>query len=220
MRGVLLSPDDVVIEDTWTATGLCATASHHFHVDGLRVPADRTFVPLAGEPCIDDPIVRFPTPSTFALGVASVALGIGRGALDDLVEIAAGKVPLLAPATLATNPRFQWSLATADTELRAARTLVHEVAAAGWAAAVDRTPITVEQVARMRAAAAWATDRAAAVVDTAHRLAGSSAVYADSALQRRLRDVHTVAEHFLVKPDTMTTAGAVLAGQDPLVPVF
>jgi hypothetical protein len=29
-----------------------------------------------------------------------------------------------------------------------------------------------------------------------------------------------VAEHFLVKPDTMTTAGAVLAGQDPLVPVF
>jgi hypothetical protein len=39
-------------------------------------------------------------------------------------------------------------------------------------------------------------------------------------LQRRLRDVHAITQHFLVKPDTLTTAGAVLAGQDIDAPIF
>jgi hypothetical protein len=45
-------------------------------------------------------------------------------------------------------------------------------------------------------------------------------VYADCPLQRRWRDVHAIIQHFLVKPDTLTTAGAVLAGQDLNVMVF
>ena len=57
-------------------------------------------------------------------------------------------------------------------------------------------------------------------VDTAHRFAGGTAVYADSPLQRRLRDVHTMTQHFIVRPDTLTTAGAVLTGHEPDVPVF
>ena len=78
----------------------------------------------------------------------------------------------------------------------------------------------MEQRARVRAAGVWATGQAAAVVETAHRSAGSSSVYADSPLQRRLRDIHTLTQHFIVKRDTLTTAGAVLAGQGIAVPVF
>jgi alkylation response protein AidB-like acyl-CoA dehydrogenase len=74
--------------------------------------------------------------------------------------------------------------------------------------------------ARARAAAVWSTDRAVHAVDTAYRLAGGTAVYADCPLQRRIRDMHTLAQHFIVRPDTMTTAGAVLAGLDPGTPVF
>ena len=55
---------------------------------------------------------------------------------------------------------------------------------------------------------------AAAVVDTAYTAGGGSAIYASSPLQRRLRDVHAITQHFAVKPDTLTLAGAVLAGQD------
>ena len=39
-------------------------------------------------------------------------------------------------------------------------------------------------------------------------------MYLSSPLQRRLRDVHAVTQHFAVKADTYTKAGAVLAGQD------
>jgi alkylation response protein AidB-like acyl-CoA dehydrogenase len=220
LRATLFEPSEVVIEDTWTATGLCATASHHFRVDGREVPAERTFVPLAGEPCIDAPIVRVPTPAFFALLIAGVALGIARGALADIVDLAGGKVPLLAPAPLATNPLFQHELAVADTEVAAARALLHEIAESTWDTAVEGDPFSLEARARTRAAAVWVTERATHVVDTAHRLGGGTAVYAESALQRRLRDVHALTQHFLVRPDTLTTAGALLAGQPLEVPVF
>ena len=39
IRTVLLRPDEVEIEDTWTVSGLCGTGSHHFSVHDLVVPA-------------------------------------------------------------------------------------------------------------------------------------------------------------------------------------
>lgn len=78
----------------------------------------------------------------------------------------------------------------------------------------------MEQRARIRATAAWATARATAVVDFAYQAGGGAALYAAHTLQRRLRDIHALTQHFLVKPDTLTTAGAVLAGQDIDLPVF
>jgi hypothetical protein len=45
-------------------------------------------------------------------------------------------------------------------------------------------------------------------------------VYTDSPLQRRLRDVHAITQHFLVRPNTFVAAGGILAGQGLSVPVF
>jgi alkylation response protein AidB-like acyl-CoA dehydrogenase len=78
----------------------------------------------------------------------------------------------------------------------------------------------MEHRARIRAAAAWATARATAVVDFAYHAGGGSALYAGNTLQRRMRDIHAITQHFLIKPDTLTTVGAVLAGQDVDLPVF
>jgi alkylation response protein AidB-like acyl-CoA dehydrogenase len=220
LRGAVMSPDEVVIEDTWYASGLRGTGSQHFRVDATEVPAERTFVPLAGEPCIDVPIVRIPIPSLFATGVAAIATGVAQGALDDIIGLAVDKVPLLAGGSLASNPYFQRELATADTTLRAARALLWEVAESAWARAVAGNDFTLEDRARIRAAAVWVTTSAAAVVDAAYHAGGSSSVYAESPLQRRWRDVHAITQHFLVKPDTLTTAGAVLAGQEVDVLVF
>lgn len=220
LRTVVFAPDQIEIEDTWHVSGLRGTGSHHFRADDVRVAAARTFVTLAEEPCLDEPIVRIPPPALFALEIAAVAIGTAQGALDDILTLATDKVPLLAGAPLAGNPLFQFDLATADTELRAARQLLYQDAEGAWATAVEGSLFTPHQRARIRAAAAWATSRAAAVVDTAYRAGGGTSLYVDSALQRRLRDIHAVTQHFLVKPDTLTTAGAVLAGQDVDLTVF
>jgi indole-3-acetate monooxygenase len=220
LRMAVFSRDEVTIEDTWHVSGLAGTGSHHFNVDAVVVPAERTFVPLVDEPCLDEPIVRVPPPAAFSLAIASVALGVAQGALDDIVALAGVKVPLLAHSPLAANTQFHFELANADTALRAARALIYETAIATWAGAVDGTPLSLEERARIRAAGVWVVEQAAAVVTTAYRAGGGTSVYTDCSLQRRLRDINAVTQHFLVKRDTLTTAGAILAGQDVEVMVF
>jgi indole-3-acetate monooxygenase len=220
LRMAVFSPDQVSIEDTWNVSGLSGTGSHHFHVDNVLVPSDRTLVPLADEPCIDAVIARIPPPALLSLSIASIAVGIGQGALDDIIELATKKTPLLAESTLARNSHFQLELANVDTALRAARALLYESAESLWATVAAGAPLSLEDRARIRAAAVWATNRATEVVTSAYRAGGGSSVYASSPLQRRLRDVNALAQHFLVRNDTLTTAGAILAGQDVSVMVF
>jgi alkylation response protein AidB-like acyl-CoA dehydrogenase len=134
-------------------------------------------------------------------------------------------MPLLAATPLAASPVFHLEVATADTELRAARALLERTAADLWAVAaagVDERPEDDRDTdrAHARAAAVWAVERATAVVDAAFRAGGSASLYAPSSLQRRLRDIHALGQHFLARRDTLVTAGAFLAGQHPEVMVF
>jgi alkylation response protein AidB-like acyl-CoA dehydrogenase len=220
LRGAVFAPDEVTIEDTWSVSGLCGTGSHHFHVDGVVVPAERTFVPLSGEPCIDAPIVHLPPPAVLSLVMASVALGIAQGALDDITVLAADKVPLLSSVALGGNPLFQFELATADTDVRAARSLLYDEAERLWATGASGNSLTLEHRAQIRASAVWTVERVSSVVTAAYRAGGGSSLYSDCPLQRRLRDVHALAQHFLVRRDTLVTAGAILAGQDVQPMVF
>lgn len=217
LRTVLFESAQVRIEDTWHVSGLRGTGSHHFRADDVFVPAERTFATLQAKPYLDEPIAHVPVPQLLALAIASVAAGIAQGALDDVLALAAGKVPLFGATTMAANPVFQFQLATADTELRAARALVRDCADAVWAAGPD---LTVTQRAHARAASVWAVQRASAVVDTAYHAGGGSSLYTDCPLQRRLRDIRALTQHFLVRADTLVTAGAVLAGRELGVPVF
>jgi alkylation response protein AidB-like acyl-CoA dehydrogenase len=220
MRMAVFAPDQVTIEDTWRVAGLCGTGSHDVRVDGLRLPVEWTVRPMADPPCVDAPFVRIPPPAFFALGVAGVALGVARGALDDVLALAAGKVPLLHSRPLAEDPTFHMILASADTGLAAARALWRETAEAVWATAEAGDVPALPERARTRAAAAWATHRAADVVRSAYRAGGGGALRLASPLQRRLRDIDAITQHMLVRPDTLTTAGRILAGQEPDVPVF
>ncbi len=220
LRGAVFAPVDVEIEDTWSVSGLCGTGSHHFHVDGAVVPTERTYAPMSGEPCVDALIVHLPPPAVFSLVIASVALGIAQGALDDITVLASDKVPLLSPVPLGGNPLFQFELATADTDVRAARSLIYEEAEGTWAAAASGSPLTMEQRAQVRASAVWTVERATSVVTAAYRAGGGSSLYSDCPLQRRLRDIQALAQHFIVRRDTLVTAGAILAGQDVQLMVF
>jgi alkylation response protein AidB-like acyl-CoA dehydrogenase len=214
MRLAVLAPDEVEIEDTWSVSGLRGTGSHHFRVDDVVVPAERTYALLTAEPCVDTPLTRIPLPSPYTLFLAGVAVGIAQGALDDILALAATKVPLFAGTALAADPNFQHQLATADARLRAARSLVHHDAAEAWHTVAAGDGLTIEARARIRADGVWAATTAATVVDAAYTAGGGSSLYDTSPLQRRLRDIHALTQHFLVRSDALTTVGAVLAGQE------
>jgi len=212
IRMMVLPPTDVEIKDTWSVSGLCGSGSHDFVVNDTFVPADRTFV-LWDDPCVDAPLLRIPEVSLASLMLGAVAVGIAQGALGEITALATTKVPLFSHGTLASNPLFQNQLADADARLRAARSLLYADADETWTTAVAGAPFTPDQRARIRASVTWVARTAASVVDAAYTAGGGSSIYSSCPLQRRLRDIHALTQHFAVKLDTFTTAGAVLAGQ-------
>jgi indole-3-acetate monooxygenase len=219
IRTAVFRADELIVEDTWHVLGLRGTGSHHVRADAVTIPTERTCTD-ADPRALDVPILGIPPPSLLALALASVCLGTARGALDHAAVRASERTPLLAATSYVTNPLYLWDLAHADTELRAARALVHEAADDLWATAEAGDPVTLAQRSRARATGAWVAERARAAVDAAYRAGGGSAVYDDGPLQRRLRDMHTMTQHFLVRPDTLVTAGRAMTGQELDVPVF
>ncbi len=219
LRMAVFAPDEVEIQDTWRTSGLRGTGSHHFVAD-VVIPAERTYPVLEGRPCLDEPVLRISPPALYSTMIAGVAVGIAQGALDEIRAVAVDRRPLLSDGSLAANPWYQHQLATADTRLRAARALLHHDADTTWATATSGREFAPDQRARIRSTAVWVTSTAATVVDAAHHAGGGGTVYLDSPLQRRLRDIHAVTQHFLVRPDTLTTAGAVLSDQVTDLTIF
>ncbi|WP_027659510.1 acyl-CoA dehydrogenase family protein [Salinispora fenicalii] len=203
---------DIRVMDTWRVLGLRGTASHDVAVEKARVPAHRAVVAESEQG--GEAVHRIAESS---LIIGSVAVGLADGALADLVQVAAGgKRPALSARRLASAPVFQDRLGEAQTVLRAARALLYAEAAEAQASAGTSTAL---HRARLRATAAQVTSLAGQVVDTAHKLAGGTAIYEASPLQRRLRDLHTATQHFVAGRDSYATLGALAvgaeAGRDP-----
>ena len=213
LRMMVLPASEVDIIDTWTVSGLCGTGSHDFVLDGVFVPDDQRS-PSSSPVGSRAPWAGSPSCCTRRWRSPAVAVGIAQGALADITTLATAKVPMFADGTLASNPLFRHRLAEADAQLRAAQALLDAEVATTWEIATAAEEFTPERRARIRSTAAWVTATAAHVVDMAYTAGGGTALYSSSPLQRRLRDVHAVTQHFVVKPDTFTLAGAVLAGQD------
>ena len=208
LRMMVLPAAEVEIVDTWTVSGLCGTGSHDFTIDGVFVPDERTFS-VFEEGGLDGPLGRIPELSFSSLEFANVAIGIAEGALAEITTLATGKVPMFADATLAANPLFRHQLGEADAHLRAAGALLDSTVASTWRTAAAGAEFTPElQRARIRTTATWATNAAAAVVDTAYTAGGGTrAVLEQSAAAPHCVTPTRITQHFAVKPDTFTLAG-------------
>jgi len=73
---------------------------------------------------------------------------------------------------------------------------------------------------RARLASLTAAEHSLAVVDSLYRLAGSTAIFQSSLLERCWRDVHTAAQHLQVQHGRWETAGRVLFGLEPASPII
>jgi alkylation response protein AidB-like acyl-CoA dehydrogenase len=75
-------------------------------------------------------------------------------------------------------------------------------------------PATPPQQVRLRIAATHAATSAATAVDRLYTAAGSTAVLATSPLQRHLRDVHAITQHFFVALPTYEMLGRIVFGAE------
>jgi indole-3-acetate monooxygenase len=205
---------DVTLIDTWHTLGMRGTGSGDLKVDNVLVPYERTVSLVEDKPRIDRPLYAFPAFGLLALGIAGVALGIARGAVDDLMELAGAKVPVGARKPVAHRPATQSALGEAEASLRAAKAFVHDEAGKAWEAASNNGSLSLKDRAGLRMAATHAVRTSAAVVRSMHDLAGGTSVYENSPLERRFRDIHVATQHIMVAPGTWEQAGRALLGLD------
>jgi alkylation response protein AidB-like acyl-CoA dehydrogenase len=204
---LILPMSDVEVIDTWDVIGLRATASHDVAVRDCPIPEHRVF-DLSGPPNTTEAPARFPIYGLLAAGIGAVCLGIARSAIDQLIDLAGAKIPTGSKRRLADRGAVQEAVARAEAMVGAATLYLFD------SAAVSSFPATSEERARLRAAATHAVDASRQAIDLMYGLAGGSAVYAGSRLQRHLRDIHTATQHMMVAQPTWELAGRVMLGME------
>jgi alkylation response protein AidB-like acyl-CoA dehydrogenase len=212
VRLCLFPASEAEVIDTWSVSGLRATGSHDIALTGALIPARRTASVISQEPVAAGALYAFPVFGLLALTIAGVALGAGRAAIDDLVELAGGKTPTASTRTLAERATTQSRIAQAEAGLRAARAFLYGAVGDAWETAVAGAAVSLEQRVALRLAATHATTVSAAAVDAAYELGGGTSIYETSPLQRRFRDVHAATQHMLVGPATWELTGRLLLG--------
>lgn len=211
-RMLLFPRRDVEILDTWNVAGLRGTGSHDIAVDRVAVPHSRS-VWFATDPRREEgSLYAFPVFALLSFGIAAVALGIARGAIDELGRLAVAKVATGMRRTLAERAATQAEMAQAEALVESSRDHLLARIDAAWLGVEAGREILPAERARLRLAATHAVRSSAAAVDRMYEAAGGTAVYESAALARRFRDVHVATQHVMVAPPTYELAGRVLLG--------
>jgi alkylation response protein AidB-like acyl-CoA dehydrogenase len=211
----------VMLHDNWHVAGLKGTGSCDVSLEDCFVQEAFTWDRMKTSPRRGGALYRIGHPGFVANEHAAFAVGVARGALDAVMEVARSKRRSFAtsPSSIESRPVFQRAVGLGDMRLRAARALVLEVYAEAWqfATAGEIPPPRVQ--AAIRSATAYATEVAAEVTTEAFRFAGGEAVYAPQRLQRYLRDINVGAQHLMVSSVAYENHGQFLMelpGADPL----
>ena len=220
IRMAVVSAKEVEVIDTWDVSGLRGTGSHDVAVNDLFIPDDHTATMFATTSRKVGADYRIPMFTLFGLALAPVAIGAGRRAIDELVARASGKTPLMAGSKLSEKPVTQYEIARAEAMLEAGRAYLYDQVARMLERAGRGEDIDIEMRARVRLAAAHAVDSASQATAIAYRLGGGTSNYESSMLQRCLRDVNAVTQHFMVSSANYETTGRVLLGLEPILPAL
>lgn len=207
------------ILDTWYVGGLRGTGSHDVVVDDVFVPAEKTYSFLDPDQ-LDRPISRLPFGATMSAGCAAICLGLAQTALNTLLDLASSKRQVDPTPGLRERPAVRALVATATTEIEAARLLLHTALEEVWASCEQGIPVTPEQRARVWRSALHAARRSKSVVTALYEAAGTSALYVECPIERVHRDIHAVTQHIILAPLWLEEAGLISLGLESVNPIF
>ncbi len=202
----IVPSDQVSIIDNWDTIGLPGTGSHDAVIEGVLVPAARIGSVFGTVPWTAGSLHRVPIFGLLAVGIAAVATGIARGALEHVAARLTPKPGAEPPpgAVLASYARLTGRLTATRAHLDAAAATAHERALTNQVDAACR--------AEVRIAACLVTEECAAIGRAAFHLGGGASIRTGSPLGRALRDLETVLSHRMVADRVLPAAGRALLG--------
>ncbi|HEY3654700.1 MAG TPA: acyl-CoA dehydrogenase family protein [Steroidobacteraceae bacterium] len=203
VRICFMPKDKVKMLDGWNVTGLVGTGSFDYEVPDQFVPDDFTMerTSTAPERGRSAGIAVYGS-----AGHASIALGLMKRALQEVVQIATEKKRPGYNTVLAKNDLFRNEFSVNEATYQATRDYVLHVFSDCDATLLSGSPLSPEQCARARQCNTWAHRNGADVVRFAHQWCGAQAVRTPTDMGRVSNDMAVATNHIFVDRVTLTDA--------------
>lgn len=199
--------------DNWHVSGMRGTGSWDFEVVDTFLPAE--FVcDFQPDPTHAGVVYRLPAVSAFVWTVATVPLGIAKGAIDALIALSSGHRRQGMTVPLAECELGQGEVGRCLARRRAAGAYMRSAMSA-VCASVEGNDSGLE-AARIdfRLACSHAAETAVAIVLKVNDLVGARALAESQPFERRERDVRAAAKHVAMSAEQFVIGGRYAFGGD------
>jgi alkylation response protein AidB-like acyl-CoA dehydrogenase len=155
-----------------------------------------------------------PPLSAFPWTVATVPLGIARGAISSFAELASRK-SMGGTGFLRDREPVQAAVGRAEAMLHAGRAFLIDAMAELMAAIDTGGERLVRARAMFRMAGAYPAESAMSIVDMLAISAGAESIFETCPLERACRDVRAAVRHIAVSPNNYVVGGRMALGLEP-----
>jgi alkylation response protein AidB-like acyl-CoA dehydrogenase len=222
VRMIFLRPEDCEILNTWSALGMRGSGSNDIKVDNAFVLSARTLLMAADAPRgthYQGPLYRFPVIGLVCIAIPPITFALARGAIDEIKALAQEKTPMGPKRFLREKPFAQARVAQAEAALRSARALLYQTLEEIWQQMRSEERFTIDRKADLLLAATNAAQSLASAVELMYSVAGATAIYTRSPLERYFRDMEVLKQHGFTSQSRWETVGQVYLGLPPDLPV-
>jgi 3-hydroxy-9,10-secoandrosta-1,3,5(10)-triene-9,17-dione monooxygenase len=218
-RLCLVPKKDYAIIDTWYAMGMVGTGSKDIEVKEVFVPERRALALVRcrgglehpGASLNSGPLFRIPIVASAGHPLSATALGAAEGAFESVSSSFKTRVGTYTGAKVADFQAVQIKLAEARCLIDSATALMRD-SARGFDAFAERNEVPdLATKLRWRAQNAFAVRQARQAVETLWSCYGANAIYTRDPLQRYLRDLQAINQHFSFNFDIAGAAYGTLA---------
>jgi 3-hydroxy-9,10-secoandrosta-1,3,5(10)-triene-9,17-dione monooxygenase len=203
-RLCLVPKSDYEIIDTWYAMGMGATGSKDIKVTERFVPERRALAlqrcrggsEHPGAALTPGALYRIPIVAASSHPLAPAAVGAAEGAYELFIASMGKRMGTYTGAKVADFQAVQIKAARARCLIDSGRELLRQSAMAFQAAAARNQVPDLPTKLRYRAHTAFAVNQAREAVETLWSCYGAQGLYTRDPLQRHLRDVMAIGQHF------------------------
>ena len=214
-RLCLVPKSDYQIYDTWYAMGMVGTGSKDIEAKEIFVPERRALEMARCRGGSNHPGGKYNPGALYEVALvaaaghplSATALGTAEGAYEHVREKFASRVGTYTGAKVSDFQAVQVKLARARCLIDSARSLMRDSAMAFG----KGEPLDMETKLRLRAQNTFAVGQCREAVETLWSFYGANAIYTRDPLQRYLRDVQAINQHFSFNFDIAGAAFGIAA---------
>jgi 3-hydroxy-9,10-secoandrosta-1,3,5(10)-triene-9,17-dione monooxygenase len=218
-RLCIVPKSDYTIIDTWYAMGMVGTGSKDIEVKEVFVPERRALaltrcrggLEHPGAALNSGPLFRVPIVASAGHPLSATALGAAEGGFETVKENFTKRIGTYTGAKVSEFQAVQIKLAEARVLIDSARHLMRQ-SGLGFQEYAEKNAVPdLDTKLRWRAQNAYAVRQARQAVETLWSCYGANAIYTRDPLQRYLRDLQAINQHFSFNFDIAGAAYGTLA---------